>query len=332
MNPDVSVIVPVYNMEKYLFECLNSIVTQTLENIEIIVINDGSTDNSLAILREFEEKDTRIKIIDKKNEGVGRARNDGIRAAAGEFVAFMDSDDFYPEGKVLESLVRTAREENVKICGGKKVVLNVDNSLKKSEIVISEHGCRFGVKGLADYSDFQYDYGYTQYIYNREMLTENDIFFPPYRRFQDPPFFVKAMITAGKYYALDYETYCYRMVPAASKYKLDNTLDFLKGITDNLDISKKYNLPKLHYLSAMRLDKEGSFMAAQNLFDERRNELISAIIKTVNEVDTEWLRKNDFDIPSDFVPEVFDYAVSAAQKYEKLRKSSVGRLLSKLKK
>ena len=93
----LSVIVPVYNTEKYLRECLDSVINQTLKDIEIICINDGSTDRSLDILKEYALKDNRIKIIDKKNEGVAAARNDGIRIANGEFVCFMDSDDYYPD-------------------------------------------------------------------------------------------------------------------------------------------------------------------------------------------------------------------------------------------
>ena len=82
MAPKVSVIVPVYNTAKYLPECLDSILSQTLKDIEAVAINDGSPDNSIDILKEYAAKDERLKIIDKKNEGVGKARNDGIRAAA----------------------------------------------------------------------------------------------------------------------------------------------------------------------------------------------------------------------------------------------------------
>ena len=90
----VSIIVPVYNVEKYLSECLNSILSQTLHEIEVICVNDGSTDNSLAILKQYELKDSRIRIIDKINNGLGAARNSGIAVAQGEYIGFVDSDDF----------------------------------------------------------------------------------------------------------------------------------------------------------------------------------------------------------------------------------------------
>ena len=92
----VSVIVPVYNVESYLEECLESLVNQTLKDIEIICINDASTDNSLQILKEYKKKYSKlIQIIDlKKNVGLGYARNNGLDKAQGEYIAFVDSDDY----------------------------------------------------------------------------------------------------------------------------------------------------------------------------------------------------------------------------------------------
>lgn len=90
----VSIIIPVYNAEKYLSHCLDSLVNQTLKEIEIICINDGSKDNSLNILEEYQKKDLRIKIIDQKNQGVSAARNNGITQAKGEYIGFVDSDDW----------------------------------------------------------------------------------------------------------------------------------------------------------------------------------------------------------------------------------------------
>lgn len=92
--PKVSIIVPVYNVEKLLSRCLNSLVNQSLSDIEIICINDGSTDNSLNILKSFSDKDNRIIIIDKQNEGLSVARNTGMNIAKGEYIGFVDSDDW----------------------------------------------------------------------------------------------------------------------------------------------------------------------------------------------------------------------------------------------
>lgn len=90
----ISVIIPIYNAEKYLKRCIESILNQTYKNLEILLINDGSTDKSKDICNEYKEKDSRIKIINKENEGVSKTRNIGLNLAIGEYIFFMDSDDF----------------------------------------------------------------------------------------------------------------------------------------------------------------------------------------------------------------------------------------------
>ena len=89
----VSIIIPVYNTAKFLPRCLNSVQNQTYKNLEIILINDGSTDNSLTIAEDYAKKDPRIKIITQKNQGLSAARNTGLKNATGDFITFVDSDD-----------------------------------------------------------------------------------------------------------------------------------------------------------------------------------------------------------------------------------------------
>ena len=110
----ISVIVPCYNVEGYIKKGLDSLINQTLKEIEIILINDGSTDDTINILREYEKKDKRIIIIDKKNEGVSKARNDGLKISTGEYIAFMDSDDWY-ELNTLELMYNKAKENDYDI-------------------------------------------------------------------------------------------------------------------------------------------------------------------------------------------------------------------------
>ena len=113
----VSVILPVYNSEKYITTTLESLIGQTLKEIEIICVNDGSKDNSIQILKEFERKDKRIKIIDKENQGVWKARMDGIKMAKGQYISFIDSDDYVKEN-FLERLYKniTENRSDVAIC------------------------------------------------------------------------------------------------------------------------------------------------------------------------------------------------------------------------
>ena len=110
--PKVSIIIPTYNVENYLRECMESVVRQTLHDIEIICINDGSTDNSLAILKEYAEKDERVILIDKMNEGYGVGMNIGLDKATGEYIGIVEPDDFVPLS-MYEDLYNVAKQNDL---------------------------------------------------------------------------------------------------------------------------------------------------------------------------------------------------------------------------
>lgn len=129
----VSIIVPVYNSEKYIRECLESLVTQKLKEIEILLIDDGSKDSSTDICEEYRKRDPRVHVIRKKNEGAGIARNAGLEIAQGEFIAFLDSDD-YVDKTIYEVLYRAAlnKAADASFCGSNKVEKN--KIIKSGEI------------------------------------------------------------------------------------------------------------------------------------------------------------------------------------------------------
>lgn len=114
IDPKVSVVVPIYNVEKYLEEALDSIINQTLQEIEIILVNDGSTDNSFKIIEKYQNKDKRIKVIDQENQGQSIARNEGLSIAKGKYIYFMDSDDLI-EQKTLEICFNKAEKEGLEV-------------------------------------------------------------------------------------------------------------------------------------------------------------------------------------------------------------------------
>ena len=111
LNPKVSVIVPAFNVEKYISKCLLSLLNQTLKDIEIVVINDGSTDKTLEIVEKFEELDKRIRIINQENQKQGAARNRGMEIATGEYIGFVDSDDWV-DLDYFEKLYLAAKKYN----------------------------------------------------------------------------------------------------------------------------------------------------------------------------------------------------------------------------
>ena len=121
-NMKVSVIVPVYKVEKFLRKCLDSITSQTLTNIEIICVNDGSPDNCEKILEEYKNKDSRIKVIKQQNSGVSVARNTGLEVAQGEYVSFVDSDDWIDKDFLEKSWVAAKKyDADIAACGIKRV-------------------------------------------------------------------------------------------------------------------------------------------------------------------------------------------------------------------
>lgn len=112
--PNVSIIIPIYNTKKYLRECLDSVLQQTLQNIEVICVNDGSTDGSEIIVEEIAKQDCRVKMISRENGGLAAARNTGLKYAAGEYCYFLDSDDRI-EPLAMEKLYRQAKQEHLDI-------------------------------------------------------------------------------------------------------------------------------------------------------------------------------------------------------------------------
>lgn len=179
MNPKVSVIVPVYNVEKYLSKCIDSIINQTLSNIEIILVNDGSTDNSGKIIDEYAKKDSRIKVIHKKNGGQGSARNAGLDIAKGEYIGFVDSDDWI-DSNMYEKLYINAKEKSldISICGRK--IWSESNVLKckidvKNEFIYNLQ--KILLEYIVDYLLYPYTVSTCNKIYKSKILKVNDIKF-----------------------------------------------------------------------------------------------------------------------------------------------------------
>lgn len=243
----VSVIIPIYNAERHLEECLHSCLEQTLERTEIICINDGSTDSSADILESYRTTYANIVILNQKNQGAGIARNLGIEYANGEYIAFMDSDDYYPNKNVLKKLYDTAVEKKVFICGGSLVPLGNETD-KRYTFQSDEMMC---------YRDFQKTAAFQQFLYEARFLKEKKITFPPYRRYQDPPFFVAAMVEANQFYAISERVYMSRNTDKFVPYGNANILlGVLNGIWDILVISKRNCLEKLHADMVTKLMEE----------------------------------------------------------------------------
>ena len=295
-NCTISVIIPVFNTERYLEECLDSVLHQTLNGIEIIAINDGSTDHSLNILQEYAKKDPRISIINQPNLGVFVARNRGILRACGEFVCFLDSDDFYPSDGTLKLLYTKAKEHDVLICGGS--FSNYRDGEVFTDFTGDNKKYTFNTEGIIAYSDYQFDYGYHRFIYNRRFLLDNKIEFPPYKRFQDPPFFVKAMITAKIFYAVPDVVYRYRVGFQAkpSSWPIDKLRDMLRGYLDVLNMSREARLQDLHAVTLRRLEDSYTFNPVMDTVLNYDYETLYLLIELNHALDITLLKKAGVDL------------------------------------
>ena len=203
--PTVSVIIPVYNTENYLRECLNSIIDQTLHSIEIICVNDGSTDGSLSIIKEYQKKDSRLTIISQNNRGLSAARNIGMQYAHGEFMCFIDSDDFL-DPLALKKLTdaATTKEADVIYFGVEPVydsvelhsTYNYDSYYNAPETISDVYT---GIEYMAACRDAgKYRPSVCRVLWRHSFLQENQIWFKDGIVHEDNLFTFQALMAASR--------------------------------------------------------------------------------------------------------------------------------------
>ena len=241
----VSVIVPVYNVEKYLRECLDNILNQSLEDIEIICVNDGSTDNSLDILDEYSKKDSRVKVISQENKGLSGARNTGMKHVTGQYVTFMDSDDYFSEGS-LEKLYGICEEKNLDVAIAK--LINFDdetNEKAKSdyyEIKFLKKIVGDNVFDFSDVGDKMYNIPVTApgKFYRYDLIS--DMEFPEGIIFEDNVFFTEVLFRAERIYFHDDYIYNRRIrFDSITNSNFENFTDSIVMFNKVIDVTKRYN-------------------------------------------------------------------------------------------
>lgn len=191
----VSVIIPVYNTEQYIVKCLESVINQTYKDIEIIIVNDGSTDNSEKVILKFVETHKNIKYIYQENKKQGAARNTGLKNATGKYVMFVDSDDYLPENSI--SILReNIRDTNLVIGNMMKDENGVLSYVKYIDSVIK----KASKKKVVDLKLLKKSIHLTSpcnKLYERQLLVENNIYFSENMVWEDGPYFVKVWMNAN---------------------------------------------------------------------------------------------------------------------------------------
>lgn len=255
----ISIIIPIYNGEQYLESCIKSVLNQTLEDLEIICVDDGSTDGSAQVITHLMSKESRIRLLRQKNRGAGAARNLAIENAEGRYVAFLDADDSYLDRNALEQMVALCEENNVLACASLR-------KLMKGEEVICDSLFQNVKKGMVlNYLDYQIDYNYQDFIFLKRHLTEYGLCFPDYRRFQDPPFLVKTLFYAEKFIIADTYLYGYRVSDMSPRFNGKSVCDLLHGLIDNLVFAREHELDKLFQNTVQRLEFEYKHIFYKNI-------------------------------------------------------------------
>ncbi|MBO6281462.1 MAG: glycosyltransferase [Alphaproteobacteria bacterium] len=211
-QPKVSVILPIYNAEKYLHECLDSIVNQTLKDIEIICVNDGSKDKSLDIIKEYAARDKRVKYIDKPNGGYGHTMNRGIEAATGKYFGIVEPDD-YIKPEMYEILYKKAEKFDLDIVKSNLSCFYGDENRIYSTIkYMKKEGYDLVDSPIVLQNYMIHSYFTTTGIYKTEFVKKNHICYneTPGAAYQDTSFWFFTHCLAEKICVLDQEFYCYR--------------------------------------------------------------------------------------------------------------------------
>jgi glycosyltransferase involved in cell wall biosynthesis len=229
-KPLISVIIPVYNVEKYLNTCLQSIINQTYKNIEIIIINDGSTDNSLTICEKYKSKDSRIILFTQENKGVSASRNLGIDNATGSWINFVDGDDFL-DLETYENLTKLINNEIDVIQFGVRAI--------KNNIVFKEKHCQ----KLLEISDLNKSLKFVSSAWNNlikfDLIKQNNLYFVDNMKYNEDMLFMYQVFINAKKSIINDKIYYNQVVSEnsasrspVSRILIDNRLELIDRLID----------------------------------------------------------------------------------------------------
>ena len=233
--PKVSIIIPVYNAESYIDSCLASVMEQTLKDIEIWLVDDGSTDNSLKICKNYETRDNRIHVLSQKNSGAGKARDVGMWACGGEYIGFVDSDDWV-EKDMFETMYRTAIDNNVDVvrCNTKlhksgKVEERWNPPYCNQKLSRQEIEKQIIPLLIAPEKEKNYDQrllrGCVCAIYKRDIIFDNNIHFTDLKSGEDILFAIDVMLRSNGLYILPNAFYHYMFYNSDSLSKSTSSIN-----------------------------------------------------------------------------------------------------------
>jgi len=246
--PKISIVMPVYNGAKYLEKSLESVSRQTFKDVEVICVDDGSTDDSLKVLDELKAKYDFIKVISQENQGSGKARNTGLKNASGDYIAFLDADDIYVDEKALEEMYGTADKNDADVVSANIAFIKKDYSLFKNRHYERGDYMYFKESGTINPDDYGIPYAFYKNIFKREFLEKHNIVFPDLLRGQDPVFLSEVFANTSVIYVCPLDFYGYNYsVGGGVNHKMNNYLkkkSYVKHFRDSCDILAEADLKK----------------------------------------------------------------------------------------
>ena len=241
----VSIIMPVYNAEEYLQRAINSVLKQTLKDIELICVNDGSTDNSSEILNSFNEKYNFIKIFNIDNSGSGFARNVGIEKSTGEYIAFLDADDEFLDETALEKMYAYGSKNDANMIGANLQKVTESGKVESNFNYSVGNYAYFSKKECIDAIDYGIPWAFYKNIYKLSFIKENGIKFPNLLRGQDPVFLSEILTKVDEIYGVQTDLYGYHYQVAGGPDEKINTYekkyDYIEHFKESFDILKDNN-------------------------------------------------------------------------------------------
>lgn len=280
-SPKVSVVVPVYNMQKYLEEALDSICQQDFDSFEIICVNDGSTDGSLNILESFADKYSNIRVVSQLNGGAGSARNCGINFARGSYVLFIDPDDSYPTNNVISTLYDAAINNAAKIVGGSFGLIEADGTMVDSFNGDNDF-YTFAEEGFSSFRDLTSDYGWIRFMFSRDLFNHEDLRFPNYSWYEDPVFLMRVALRQDEFYKVPNLTYRYRADYKKIEWDVMKARSIVRGIQENLTAAQTLNNPALYTTLIRRIECDYYDAIMSNIQDEEVFTRLAEIQSSLN--------------------------------------------------
>ena len=205
----ISVIIPVFNAEGFLKKTIESVVNQTLKDIEIICVDDGSTDNSLDVLNELKGSYDSLRVYSQENQGPAVARNLGLKNATGEFLSFLDADDIFVDENALEEMYDFAIKNELNVVSANFKFISPDYTIHDNPHYKAGDYSYFDDYDIIHPKDYGIPYGFTKTIFKKEFLEANNIDFPNIRAGEDPIFLANVFANTSKIGVVPFTLYGY---------------------------------------------------------------------------------------------------------------------------